>query len=280
MDNPEFTGILRKSSIASICNCRRDFCYHGLVKKVIAFDLDETLTETRSPLTDEMAELLGDLLQHYQVCVISGGSFRQFEKQLLTSLKVEPTLLISLHLMPTCGTRYYTYDMGRKCWEERYAENFTEAEKKTIIKALEDGARETGFSASRPKGPLIEDRGSQITYSALGQDAEPAEKKAWDASGEKKRQIRDVVAAKIPEFEVRAAGTTSIDVTKLGIDKAYGMKKLMQQIGINKEDILFIGDRIWEGGNDYPVKLMGIDCVAVNGFEHTPWVVKGILAIS
>lgn len=251
-----------------------------MVKKVIAFDLDETLTETRSPLTDEMAELLGELLRHYQVCVISGGSFAQFEKQVLASLRVEPALLSSLHLMPTCGTRYYTYDTGRKRWEERYAENFTETEKKTIIEALEYGARETGFSAKHPKGPLIEDRGSQITYSALGQDAEPAEKKAWDASGEKKRQIRDVVAAKIPQFEVRAGGTTSIDVTKLGIDKAYGMKKLMQQIGINKEDILFIGDRIWEGGNDYPVKLMGIDCVAVNGFEHTPWVVRGILAVS
>ena len=79
-------------------------------------------------------------------------------------------------------------------------------------------------------------------------------------------KIRDMVAAKLPQFEVKAAGTTSIDVTQQGMDKAYGMKKLIEQLGIAKEDILFIGDRLFEGGNDYPVKLMGINTVAVEGF--------------
>lgn len=250
------------------------------MKKVIAFDLDETLTETRSPVTDEMSELLGELLQKYEVCVISGGSFEQFQKQLLSNLKVEPDWLERLHLMPTCGTRYYHFDLAESEWEEIYAENFTEKEKATIIAALEEGIDEVGYRVKDPKGPLIEDRGSQVTYSALGQDAEPAEKKAWDPDGEKKRKIRDVVAAKIPQFEVRAGGTTSIDVTKQGIDKAYGMHKLMGMLDISKEDILFIGDRLWEGGNDYPVKLMGVDCLPVGGYEHTPWVVKGILGVS
>ena len=251
-----------------------------MAKKLIAFDLDETITETRSPITDAMSELLGDLLKSYQVCVISGGSFQQFEKQLLSNLQVSPADLERLHLMPTCGTRYYTYNLDKQRWKEVYAENFTEAEKKIIIVALEEGLDEVGFRVKIPKGPLIEDRGSQITYSALGQDAEPVEKKAWDPSGEKKRKIRDIVAEKIPEFEVRVGGTTSIDVTKLGIDKAYGMKRLMEQLEISKQDILFIGDRVWEGGNDYPVKLMGIDCIAVGGYEHTPWVLKGILAVT
>ncbi len=248
------------------------------MKKVIAFDLDETLTETRSPMTDEMAELLGELLKKYHVCVISGGSFEQFKKQFLSNLKVSDKELTSLHLMPTCGTRYLKFSSSKNDWQLVYAENFTQQDKQKIISALEEGIEETGFRVKNPKGALIEDRGSQITYSALGQDAGPAEKKAWDKSGDKKRKIRDIVAAKIPDFEVRAGGTTSIDVTKQGIDKAYGMKKLMDILKVSKKDILFIGDRIWEGGNDYPVKLMGIDCVPVEGYEHTPWVVRGILA--
>jgi HAD superfamily hydrolase (TIGR01484 family) len=250
------------------------------MKKVIAFDLDETLTETRTPLSDEMSELLGGLLATYQVCVISGGSFDQFKVQLLANLKVSPELLANLHLMPTCGTRYYTYQTSQNDWQQRYAEDFSETEKATIIAALNEGVDQVGYRIKDPQGPLIEDRGSQITYSALGQDAQPAAKKAWDPTGEKKRKIRDIVAAKLPQFEVRAGGTTSIDVTKQGIDKAYGMKKLIEHLGISKEDILFIGDRIWEGGNDYPVKLMGIDVVAVGGYEHTPWVIRGILAIN
>jgi len=248
------------------------------LKKVIAFDLDETLTETRSPITDETAELLGELLDKYQICVISGGSFDQFQKQFLSNLKLSGLKLTKLHLMPTCGTRYYSYDEKNNDWKLMYAENFTDEEKKTIIGALEAGIDEVGYRIKNPKGALIEDRGSQITYSALGQDAEPAEKKSWDKSGDKKRKIRDVVAAKIPEFEVRAGGTTSIDVTKQGIDKAYGMQKLIDILDITKADILFIGDRVWEGGNDYPVKLAGIDTIAVGGYEHTPWVLRGILS--
>lgn len=249
-------------------------------KKVIVFDLDETLTETRTLMSDEMAELLGELLNKFQVCVISGGSFEQFQRQFIGNLKVDGKQMQALHLMPTCGTRYYRFDATKNDWHKVYAEDFNDSEKDQIVKALEQGIDEAGFRIDNPNGPLVEDRGSQVTYSALGQDAGPAEKKSWDPDGNKKRKVRDIVAAKIPQFEVRVGGTTSIDVTKQGIDKAYGMKKLMEILKVQKDEILFIGDRLWEGGNDYPVKLMGIDTIPVGGYEHTPWVVRGILAMS
>jgi HAD superfamily hydrolase (TIGR01484 family) len=93
-------------------------------------------------------------------------------------------------------------------------------------------------------------------------------------------KIRNIVVAKIPEFEVRAAGATSIDVTKPGVDKAYGMNKLMAATGLTKEEILFMGDKIVEGGNDYPVEQMGIDCIAVRGWEDTSYAIEGIVRIS
>ena len=250
------------------------------MKKVVVFDLDETLTETRTVITDEMTELLGELLGRYHVCVISGGNFGQFQKQFIANLKIEPTQLQKLHLMPTCGTRYVTYDETQKDWIEVYAENLTDKEKEVIIAAVNEAVDEAGYRIDNPIGELIEDRGSQITYAALGQDADPADKKLWDPSGDKKRTLRDLVASKIPQFEVYAAGTTSVDVTQKGIDKAYGMKKLMEILNVTKEEILFIGDRLWEGGNDYPVKRLGIDSIAVGGYEHTPWVVRGILGVS
>ena len=250
------------------------------MKKVIVFDLDETLTETRSSITDEMSDLVSELLKKFQVCVISGGAFGQFEKQLLSNLKVNEPLLKSLHIMPTCGTQYYNYNFTKKNWERLYAEDIKDEDRKIIVAALEKAIDEAGYRIKNPKGPLIEDRGSQITYSAVGQDAPPPEKKAWDPSGEKKMKIRKIVAKKIPQFEVKAGGTTSIDVTQKGMDKAYGMKKLIEILNIKKEDILFIGDRLWKGGNDYPVKQMGIDSIAVDGYEQTPGVVRSILAES
>ena len=158
---------------------------------------------------------------------------------------------------------------------------------RSIIIALEDGLRESGFSVKKTFGETIEDRESQITLSILGQEvvAELGDegvkmKEDWDPDGSKKMKIRDIVAPKIPEYNVRAAGATSIDVTQPGVDKAYGMNKLMAATGFTKDDILFMGDKIVPGGNDYPVEEMGIDCIAVRSWEDTAYVIEGILGVT
>ena len=248
-------------------------------KKVIAFDLDGTLAESKSALTDRMAELLNQLLEMFQVCVISGGKFEQFEKQLLANLKASPVKLEALHLMPTCGTRYYLFDVAKGAWKQIYAEDFTPVQKEKIIQALDKGIDALNYREEKPWGALIEDRGSQITFSALGQEAPVDAKEAWDPDNSKKAKLRDYVAGLIPEFEVRSGGTTSIDVTKLGIDKAYGMSKLMEMLDVSKEEILLMGDRLNEGGNDYPVKAMGIDSLEVSSWKDTALALQAILHV-
>ncbi len=256
------------------------------MKKVIAFDLDGTLAASKSPLADRMSEALNRLLDNFQVCVISGGKFEQFQKQLLANLNASPDKLEKLHLMPTCGTRYYTYNLAKKDWDQVYAEDFTKAEKDKIIDALNKGFDDLNLREKQTWGETIEDRGSQVTFSVLGQDivdelgAKGVElKENWDPDNSKKGKVRDYVAPLIPEFEVRVGGVTSIDVTKLGIDKAYGMKRLTELLEISKEDILFFGDRIIEGGNDYPVKAAGIDSLQVSRWEDTALALESILAV-
>jgi len=255
-------------------------------KKVLAFDLDGTLAPSKSSLPLKMGEILGELLDYFQICVISGGKFGQFETQLLEGLHVGDSKLTKLHVMPTCGTQYYRYEEATSQWSQVYAENFTEEEKTKIIKALNDGVDALGYREPTTYGEIIEDRGSQITFSALGQDivAELGDegvrlKEEWDPDHNKKNTLRNYVVEQIPEFEVRVGGGTSIDITKPGIDKAYGMNKLMDILNITKEDILFFGDRLVEGGNDYPVKQMGIDSLEVNRWEDTVLRLETILHI-
>ena len=256
-------------------------------RKVIAFDLDGTLAASKSPITDRMSDLLGRLLEKYQVCVMSGGKFEQFEKQLVANLRVDTKSLDRLHLMPTCGTRYYRYHGKTGKWKLQYAEDLTEPQKKKIIKAINDGARALGYLEKKTWGPVIEDRHSQISWSALGQDVvdELGDKgirikEEWDPTGEKKKKLRDYVAKLIPEFEVRAGGSTTIDVTKQGIDKAYGMQKLLDMLSISKDDVFFIGDRLSEGGNDYPVKAMGMDCMEISHWQETAAAIEAILNVT
>lgn len=249
------------------------------MKKLIAFDLDGTLAESKSALPDQISSLLSRLLEKYQVCVISGGKFGQFEKQLLGNLHANPSLLHKLHLMPTCGTRYFTYSKLTESWEMKYAEDFSNEEKNKIRFALEQGIDELKLRESKPWGELIEDRGSQITFSALGQEAPVAKKETWDPDDKKKFALRDLIALKIPEFEVRTGGSTSIDITKLGIDKAYGMQRIIDITKISAEEVLFMGDRIEFGGNDYPVKEMGIDTIAVSNWHETALIIETLIKV-
>lgn len=256
------------------------------MKQLIAFDLDGTLAESKSPMDDRMAVLLAQLLNVFSVCVISGGKFEQFKKQLLDNLKTSPSQLERLHLMPTCGTRYITYNKVLRQWDEVYAENFTQHEKRQIVNALKKGVHELGYEEKHPYGDVIEDRGSQVTFSALGQDIVDvlgkkgvAIKESWDPDGSKKLMLRDYVANLLPDFEVRAGGSTSIDITKPGIDKAYGMRKLMALLEIGKDDILFMGDNLSEGGNDYPVKAMGSDSIEVSDWQDTATALTAILHV-
>ncbi|MEN9340646.1 MAG: hypothetical protein RIQ62_1958 [Bacteroidota bacterium] len=256
------------------------------MKKLIAFDLDGTLADSKSAMNDGMAAQFADLLNTFQVCVITGGKVDQFNKQLLDNLQASSQQLKRLHLMPTCGTRYMTYNVVSRGWDEVYAEDFSEDEKQEIIKALEKGVYELGYEEKKPYGDVIEDRGSQVTFSALGQDIVDVLgkkgveiKEAWDSDGSKKLKLRNYVADLLPDFEVRAGGATSIDITKPGIDKAYGMRKLMALLEIDKSDILFMGDKLSEGGNDYPVKAMGIDSIEVSRWQDTAVALTAILHV-
>lgn len=252
-----------------------------MTKKLIAFDLDDTLAISKSPISDRMGDLLVQLLKKYDVCIISGGKYEQFRKQVIDRLEATPHELSRMHLMPTCGTRYYRYDEVESEWKLQYAEDLTAEQKKKIVSVLETSAKETGLWAEKPYGEIIEDRGSQVTYSALGQLAPAEEKYKWAKENEAAKQVlRKLVADQLPDLEVRLGGTTSVDVTRIGIDKAYGMKKLIEALDISKDEVLFIGDKLQEGGNDYPVKAMGIDSIEVDRWEDTALVLEGVLKIS
>ena len=251
------------------------------MKKLIAFDLDDTLAVTKSPISDRMSSLLGRLLEHYDVCVITGGTLHQIETQVVKRLEVPEHLLGRLHLMPTCGTRYYRYDELSHKWAMQYAEDLSTEQKTRIIQALEAVAKEMGIWCENPAGEIIEDRYSQITMSALGQQATAEDKYAWAEKYKDIRPVyRDKVAELIPDLEVRIGGTTSTDITLPGVDKAYGMKKLIDAIDISKDEILFLGDKLQEGGNDYPVRAMGIDSLEVNGWETTAYALDGVLGVT
>ena len=244
------------------------------MKKLIVFDLDGTLAESKSALDAEMAELLHDLLGIVKVAVISGGDWPQFEKQLLANLPQDDRL-IDLSLLPTCGTKFFQYTVE---WKKIYSEDFTVEEKEKIIGSFKKALDAAGYKVEKVWGEVIEDRGSQITFSALGQQAPLEEKTKWDPDFAKRKKIKAILDTLIPEFSVQMGGATSIDVTKPGIDKAYGIRKLRDRLGITLKEMIYIGDALFPGGNDYPAEEAGVVSLPVRGPDETKLVIKTIIA--
>ena len=243
------------------------------MKRLIVFDLDGTLAESKSSLDPEMATLLHKLLGIVKVAVISGGDWLQFDKQLLANLPQDENLG-NLLLLPTCGTKFYKYE---EVWKKIYSEDFSAEEKNKIIDSMKSVMEVVGSDVKKVWGEIIEDRGSQITFSALGQEAPIEEKKKWDPDFSKRKQMKLQLDKLIPEFSVRLGGTTSVDITKPGIDKAYGIRKLKENLGIEIDEMIFIGDALFPGGNDYPAKEAGVLSIQVRDPNESKRVIEAII---
>ena len=245
------------------------------MKKLIAFDLDGTLALSKQPLDDEMADLLGQLTTVAMVDIISGGDWPQFEKQVISRMPGHANLA-NFIVQPTTGTKLYRYQDS--AWTQIYAELFSDEESRKIRDSLKAAVEQAGYAGEQTWGEQIEDRGSQITFSALGQQAPLEAKDKWDPDHEKRRTLQAILQGMLPDLSINMGGSTSIDITRKGVDKAYGLKHLSDTVGVALDDILFLGDAIFPGGNDYPAKTLGLDTVRVRDVAETKAVVTGLIA--
>lgn len=275
------------------------------MKQVLAFDVDQTLNVAKTPIPKEIAEVLIKLLRaDFKICPISGQKFDQFLVQIVDPLLENGATaldLTNLHLFVAQGTQYYRYepvtkklgpvevsvvfetsDYSLKNWKKIYNYPLTDEQVKTITAALEESAKELGFweeDKLKTGDEIIENRLSQVTFSALGQKAGTKEKYAWDPDCKKREKIVAKAKKRAPEFEFEIGGTTSINAFVPGMNKVFGMAHLMEELGVKKKDILYFGDMTQPGGNDYPVVEMGIDTITVRSHEDTAFALRGILGV-
>lgn len=253
------------------------------MKKVLAFDVDQTLNIAKTPIPPEIAELLTKCLDHFEICPISGQKFDQFLIQIVDEMKdATPEQLTHLHLFVAQGTQYYRYDASKKDWEQVYNYPLTDEQVAKITEAIETAAKELGYweeDKLAEGDEIIENRLSQVTFSALGQKAGTEAKYAWDPDCKKREAIVKRCKELAPEFDYEIGGTTSINAITPGMNKVFGMAHLMEELNVKKEDILYFGDMTQPGGNDYPVVQMGVETITVRSHEDTAYALRGILGL-
>ena len=247
-------------------------------KKIIIFDVDGTLTPSKSPITPEMANLVKELMKKKMVIAISGARFEQFKNQFLPPFFNDDSMfpfIQNLKLLPTSGSQRFEYDKTKKEWQltdkEPLREDIKEKAKKLLKEIIDSGLYDI---PPNPKGDIVEDRDTQVTFSACGQLASVEDKRLWDPDKKKREKIKAVLEPELPEASILINAYSSIDILPKGFNKAVGIKLLLDKMGLQKSDMLFVGDGLFPGGNDYSVYEAGFETIAVKGPEETESILK------
>lgn len=235
-------------------------------KKPLALlsDVDDTVAPSTQPISNAMSETMVALADKgYALVFVSGGSVAQMSKQ------VSVKLPRAHHLLGTSGSHAVAVDAAGK-QSELFKVGFSEAERSEIYAALDALVKHYHVQPDTNHDDQVQDRGCQFTLSALGRGAPDARKRAFDPDGSLRREWVRFLVARLGEdrFSMRVGGTTSVDITAKGIDKASGIRRLLDTLGWKADNGLYFGDRFEETGNDHPV-LQVMDCVNVHGPEQT-----------
>lgn len=243
--------------------------------RAIAFDSDNTLTASKQQIEPHMAALFAELTVRIPTAIISGAGMPQYMSQIINHLPSK-TNFDNLFLFPSTGASCYR--KSGDAWHSLYDHCLTEPETRQIAFVIENAFAETGALRGEPKyGDRLEYRGSSIAFSALGQNAPLPEKERWDPHHKKRERIVQIIEPQLPRFEVRIGGTTTIDITRKGIDKAYAMRWWSEHLHIPLPDMLYVGDALYEDGNDAAVLTTDMKTHAVKDPEDTIQLITTLL---
>ncbi len=245
------------------------------IHKALAFDLDGTLAESKNDMTEEMGSVLASLLTYMPLAIVSGASKNQFMSQCIQHIPASEDQFKNLYLFPENGASLYVFRHGG--WVAHYEENLSDIQKTKIMSVLGEVIHIFGLHEIDGFGPLIEDRGAQITLSCLGQHASLEAKTAWDPDQNKRRDMLSYMQPLLPDFDIKMGGATSVDITKKGTNKHYALTMYLKLLSLNQSNVLYYGDAIFPGGNDYIVEEFGYPYVHVHNPQETLESLRGIL---
>tara|TARA_Y100000310_G_C20431193_1_gene691545 strand:+ start:71 stop:841 length:771 start_codon:yes stop_codon:yes gene_type:complete len=232
-------------------------------KKFIFADVDDTICESCQQISPEMAKQISKMIQNdYEFAFISGTKSADLIKMISSLVKEKH------HILGTTGTNY-TF-VHNDISNEKYNYSLDEIEKNEIFNALQKLILEYDIQPMTNRADQLQDRNSQITLSAIGRNAPSTMKRNHDPDGIKRatwvKYLRNFLSE--DKYDIKVAGTTSIDITRKGLDKEWGIRKFAEYYKVKLDQILFFGDKIYPGGNDFPATRV-VDCIKVDSPNDT-----------
>lgn len=211
------------------------------------FDLDNTLTRSKSLIEPEHAGILRSLSDHADVIVVSGSHQDVIRKHLGQSLEGRYRILSQ-------NGNYATDLNGTVLWERR----LNDAQKNAVYQFIEEVKRYAQLSVKNERD-LVEDRGCQISYSLIGHNEDVSKKEKFDPDFSKRLALLKHFHKEVERLdrdlsiEIKIGGTTCLDIFERGKNKGYGVAELVRLMDWKKEECMYVGDALFPGGNDETV---------------------------
>lgn len=223
------------------CKYSSEYNYTMNSKKVkkythLFFDLDNTLTRSRSPITKKMRNRLESLDQ--DIVVITGADLKQLSSQLEN---------LECFMMGQNGN--HAVFGADELWNNKLNPD-------KVIEIMSHISKLNRTWEVPDETDLLENRGCQISYSIYGHHAPVEEKEQFDPDQSKRKKLLKENPLVSDSVEVKIAGTTTLDYTRKGRHKGYYVAQLIKHLGWNKDECLYFGDMLFEGGNDE--KVIGV----------------------
>ena len=204
---------------------------------VFLFDVDGTLTPPRSPMTEEMAKIMEQVVKTSHVYLASGSDLEKIKEQLPEAVLKECSGVFS------CAANQF-HIKG----ELQYENQFIPDER--LVEQLEKLIETSRYPIR--VGNHIEYRPGMINFSIVGRNATEIEREAyykWDEKNQERKRMAVLLMAFLPGLDIKIGGQISIDIYPRGYDKSQAVSYLKEQHP--GESIFFFGDRTDGHGNDY-----------------------------
>lgn len=237
----------------------------GAQKRLVAMDLDATLTQHKTPLSDTNRLALDKLGERYDLLMVGGGGAERIHRQMgdypiailgnygMQEAKVTPE---GWKIVRTETSPVDTADILAKC------------------RALREKYGYTKYYGD----PVEFHKTGMITFGLLGTAAPSAEKLAFDPDKAKRRAMFREVCEVFSDYSVFIGGSTSFDLTEKKYNKYDAIMRYAAENGYTRDEIIFIGDDLDDGGNDSHVRLGGMDYIRIYDYRKFPEMIEPLLA--
>lgn len=234
--------------------------------KLVAFDLDGTLTQHKTSLSEEHRQVLDKLGAKYKLLMAGAGMCQRIFNQMNQ---------YPIDIMGNYGLQYAEYNSETKDIEI----------KKNIVLPCDRESIDKRVTAIREKYGFMEYAGDNVEYHAsgvvtfplLGTKAKAEDKLAFDPDRSKRRAIYDDVKAVFSDYIVFVGGSSSFDMAPAPYNKAYALVEYCKEHGIAHDEVVYVGDDYGLGGNDESVYLSDFNFLTIDDYRDFPEVVKVLL---